>query len=60
MRENQQRRIILNCPNQPSSSDELELADFIEAVNKGIEDMKAGRGMRVKQAFAAVREELGL
>ena len=48
----------------PSAFDELmdqaELSQSLTALNRGMEDVKAGRGQSLKQAVREVADELGL
>lgn len=39
---------------------ELELSESLRAIDRGIEDMKAGRGRPLKEAVREIAEELGL
>jgi len=52
--------VILDAATYQSIAEELERSRFIRAVNEGIADMKAGRGLPVDVAFNQVRSDLGI
>ncbi|MFI5386347.1 MAG: type II toxin-antitoxin system Phd/YefM family antitoxin [Fimbriimonadales bacterium] len=52
--------VILDAGSYEAIANELERARFIRAVNQGIEDMRAGRGLPVDEAFKEIRADLGL
>lgn len=52
--------VILDAESYKAIADELERRRFIQAVNEGIEDMKAGRGQPLDAAFAEIRASLEL
>ena len=52
--------VILDAASYQAIADELERARFVKAVSEGIEDMKAGRGQSVDDAFATIRARVDL
>ena len=52
--------VILDAGSYQKIADDLERAQFIEAVQRGIADMEAGRGKTAKKAFKQIRGDLGL
>jgi PHD/YefM family antitoxin component YafN of YafNO toxin-antitoxin module len=52
--------VILDAESYQSIATELERARFIKAVNEGIEDMRAGRGKPVAEAFSEIRSTVDL
>lgn len=52
--------VILDAESYQAIAHELEHRRFVEAVNEGIESVKAGRGKSAKTAFRQVRTDIGL
>ena len=52
--------VILDAASYQKVADELEHVRFIRAVNEGVADMKADRGLPAKAVFGQIRDELGL
>ena len=50
--------VVQNAETYQELLDEVEKARFIAAVNKGIQEMKAGLGVDAKQALAELRAKL--
>ena len=48
--------------NDPKLNDDeaMELAENLAAIERGIEDVRAGRGQPMKQALREIADELGL
>lgn len=41
-------------------SDEVELAEALAGIQRGLESMRAGKGKPMDEAFEQIRKELGL
>ena len=52
--------VILDAASYQAIANELERSRFLKAVNEGIDDMKAGRGLPVDAAFDKIRADLEL
>jgi len=52
--------VVLDAKSYQEIATELERQSFIRAVNEGIEDKKAGRGVASAEAFESIRANLGL
>lgn len=52
--------VILDAASYQKVADELEHVRFIRAVNEGVADMKADRGLPAKAAFGQIQDELGI
>jgi len=52
--------VILDAASYQEVADEIERRRFVRAVNEGIEDMKAGRGIAPEDGFRQIRASLGL
>ncbi len=52
--------VILDAASYEEISAELAHSRFIRAVNVGIHEMKAGRGMPDEEAFSGIRADLDL
>lgn len=52
--------VILDAETYQEIADEIERRRFKKAVEQGIDEMKAGKGLLASEAFGALRNELGL
>jgi len=52
--------VIIDAARFQAIEDELEQIRFVQAVNAGIEDMRAGRGSSLSETMAEIRRDLGL